>query len=348
MISRTTGSLALLLALASAAVAAPPAPAPAAASAAGAARGPARGAARHDYANRAFVETLTAGLKHFYARDFKKAQGEFERALAVVPENTLAVSFLNAAAAQQQGALDVLTNVEEDAVSGAPKNYVNHVRLGFSYMFQSVSGRDRTQDARDELNAAVNLDPEAAAAHVGLGIMRFNERSANRAKTELLAALRSDGDNVLAREYLGELYQSDLRDPARGLGYVIEVPNLLPEYADIQFHIGSLLHDLHQSDAAVRYLERGIALDVGHVGEAGQHGYTLLGRIYIEQHNLGAATTVLKTAVASDVDSIYAKTLLAKIKAGDYNGGASPGPGASSSAPAPGTSPAPGASPSRN
>lgn len=318
MIDRMAGSLALVLALASTALAAAPPAAPSAA---------AHKSDRNDYANRAFVEPLSTGLRAFYARDFKAAQGAFERALAVVPDNTLAISFLNASASQQQGALDVLTNVEEDAASGAPKNYVDRVRLGFSYMFQSVSGRDRSQDAREELTAAVNLEPGAAAAHVGLGILRFNERSANRSKTELLAALRSDGDNVLAREYLGELYQSDLRDPARGLGYVIDVPNLVPEYADIQFHIGSLLHDLRQSDAAVGYLKKGIALDAGHVGEAGQHGYTLLARIYIEQHRLADATTVLNTAVASDVDSIYAKTLLAKIKAGDYT--ASPAPGAS-------------------
>ncbi len=288
-----------------------------------------RGAAaepRNDYASRAFVEPLSAGLRHFYTRDFKAAQADFERALRVVPDNTLALSFLNAAAAQQQGALDVLTNVEEDAMSGAPKNYVNHVRLAFSYLFQSVGGRDRTQDAREELNAAVNLDPEAPAAHVGLGIMRFDERSANRAKTELLAALRTDPNNVLAREYLGQLYQTDLRDPQRGLSYVIEVPNLVPEYADIEFHIGSLLADLHQDDAALKYLNRGIALDVDHVGEAGQHGYTLIARIYIDEHRLKDATAVLTTALDNDVDTIYASTLLAKIKSGDYDPSPEPKP----------------------
>ncbi len=334
MLSRSAGSLALFLAFAAAANAAvtpsgaTPRAAPGASlNAAGAAK--AKGSDRNDYANRAFVERLDTGLKRFYARDFKKAQEALEGALTVVPDNTLAISFLNASAAQQPGALDVLTNVEEDAVSGAPKNYVNHVRLGFSYMFQSVSGRDRMQDARDELNAAVGLNPDAPAAHVGLGIMRFNERSANRSKTELLAALRSDGDNVLAREYLGQLYQSDLRDPQRGLSYVIDVPNLVPQYADIAFHIGSLLHDLHQPEAAIGYLTKALALDSGHVGEAGQHGYTLLARIYIEQHDLKNATNLLNAALANDVDTIYAKTLLAKIKSGDYDraqASASPAP----------------------
>ncbi len=276
-------------------------------------------ARRNDYANSKFMAELNAGLKHFYAREFGPAQKAFERALEVVSDNTLAISFLNAAAAHQPGALDVVTNLEEDAVSAAPKNYVNRVRLGFSYMFQSLTGRDRMQDARDEFNAAVALNPDGAPAHVGLGILRFNERSANRAKTEFLTVLNSDTNNVLAREYLGQLYQSDLRDPQRGLSYVIEVPNLVPAYADIAFHIGSLLHDLKQPDAALKYLATGVDLDTGHVGEAGQHGYTLMARIYIEQHKLEDAKKVLNTAITANADTIYARALLAKIKNGDYD-----------------------------
>jgi Tfp pilus assembly protein PilF len=278
---------------------------------------------RNDYAREDFSAALAAGLQHFYAADFKTAEADFERALTIVPDNTLAISFLDAAAAQQQGELEVLGNLEEDAVSGSPKNYVNHVRLGFSYLFESETGRDRTQDAREELNAAVALQPDAAAAHVGLGIMRFNDRSANRAKTEFLAALRADPNNVLAREYLGQLYQTDLRDPERGLQYVIDVPNLVPQYADIQFHIGSLLSDLHQDEAALVYLRKGIALDVDHVGEAGQHGYTLIARIDIDEHHLADAKKVLAESIAADVDTIYARTLLAKIDGGAY---ASPSP----------------------
>jgi Tfp pilus assembly protein PilF len=280
---------------------------------------PAAGSHRNDYATAAFNTPLDDGLRHFYERDFKRAQDDFEKALGVIPDNTLALSFLNASAAQQGAALDSLTNVEEDAVAGTPKNYVNHVRLAFSYLFQSVAGRDRTQDARDELNLAVQLDPEAPAAHVGLGIMRFNERSANRAKTELLAALKTDPNNVLAREYLGQLYQTDLRDPQRGLSYVIDVPNVVPQYADIQFHIGSLLYDLKQPEGAIAYVKRGIDLDGGHVGEAGQHGYTLLARIYIDQHKLDDAKRALNESIAANADTIFAKTLLAKIEAGDYD-----------------------------
>jgi tetratricopeptide (TPR) repeat protein len=274
---------------------------------------------RNDYANVRFANVLGTGLRHFYSREFAAAQSDFESALKLIPDNTLAISFLNAAAAHTPGALDSLTNLEEDAVTGAPKNYVNHVRLAFSYMFQSLAGRDRTQDARDELNGAVQLDAAAPAAHVAFGILRFNERSANRAKVEFLAALKTDPSNVLAREYLAQLYQSDLRDPQRGLAYIIDCPNLVPGYADLAFHIGSLLHDLKQPAAAIKYVQTGIELDPGHVGEAGQYGYTLLARIYLDQHRLDDAKQVLNKAVAVNADASYARTLLAKIDKGDYD-----------------------------
>jgi hypothetical protein len=83
------------------------------------------------------------------------------------------------------------------------------------------------------------------------------------------------------------------------------------------------MHDLKQSDAAIGYLKRGIELDTGHVGEAGLHGYTLMARIYIEQHKFKEAQKALEDAVKADVDVIYAKALLAKLKNGDY---ASPSP----------------------
>ncbi|MGH7684111.1 MAG: hypothetical protein ACREMT_07200, partial [Vulcanimicrobiaceae bacterium] len=221
---------------------------------------------RNDYAKPAFSDALENGLHDFYVRNFADAQRSFARALGVVPDNTLAISFMNAAAAHVPGALEHLVDDEENLVGKTPKDYVARVRLGFSYLFQSETGRDRTLDARDELNAALVIDANAQAAHVALGIMRENERSANRAKVEFLAALRADPNNVLAREYLGIIYQVDLHEPATGLRYDVDVPNLVPGYADIQFHLASIMDDLQQYDAALAYAKRGIALDTGRSG----------------------------------------------------------------------------------
>ena len=274
---------------------------------------------RNDYANSQFATALAAGLKDFYARNFDQAQREFETALNFVPDNTLAISFLNAAASHVGGGLDVLTNVEEDAAAKLPKDYDAHVRLGFSYLFAGLLGRDRTVDAREELNNAVAIDVNGQAARVGLGIMRSNERSANRAKTEFLAALRGDPNNVLAREYLGTIYQVDLRNPDEALKYVVGVPNLVPGYADIQFHLASIMQDLKLYDEAIRYAKAGIDLDTGRVGEAGQHGYVLIAQMYLAQKKLDQAKKYLQQAVTYDADGIYAKKLLDKIAKGDYN-----------------------------
>ena len=289
-------------------------------------------AARNDYAVAAFTTPLGQGLRAFYTRDFAAARKGFEDALAVIPDNTLATSFLNATAAQTPGNLDKLIDAEEEILAKNPKNPVAHVRLGFSYLFASLTGRDRNVDAREELNAAVQLDPTSQSAHTGLGIMREADRSANRAKTEFLAALTTDPQNVLAREYLSRIYQIDLKDPQRALTTIIDVPNLVPDYADIYFHLASLMHDLGQYEAAIAYATRGLQADVGRVGESGQHGYTLLARIYLDEKKPDDARRVLKASITAGTDTAYANTLLKKIDDGAYGKTATPAPSGSPSA----------------
>jgi len=275
-------------------------------------------AVRNDYANGAFTAAMSAGLRAFYARDFATARHAFDTAIGIVPDNTLAIAFLNATAAQVPGTLDTLISDEEDRLVKEPHAYLTHVRLGFSYMFATISGRDRDVDAREEFDQALAIDADRAAAHDGLGIMRENERSANRAKVEFLTALAADKNDVLAREYLASIYQVDLRDPQRALAYVVDIPNVVPDYADIYYHLASLFDDLDQPAAAITFATRGLEEDVGHVGEAGQHGYTLLAKIYIAQHELDDARRVLKAAITANADASYAQTLLKRVNDGDY------------------------------
>jgi tetratricopeptide (TPR) repeat protein len=233
--------------------------------------------------------------------------------LAVVPDNTLAISFLNATAAQTPGDLDALIGAEENRLVADPHGYVTQLRLGFSYLFSGSVGRDRSADAREAFAAALTAAPDAAGAHTGLGILRANERSATRAKVEFLAALERDPSDVLAREYLATIYQVDLKDPQRGLSVAIGIPNMVPNYADIDFHIASLLFDLRAEQAAIDYATRGLQIDIGHVGEAGQHGYTLLARIYTDAKRPADARRVLRASIVANVDADYAATLLARL-----------------------------------
>ena len=265
------------------------------------------------YTEAAFTAPLDSGLRAFYQRDFTAASASFESALTAAPDNTLAIAFLNATAAQTPGNLDALLAREEDRLIADPHGYTTQLRLGFSYLFSTLAGRDRDADAREAFDAALAAAPDAAGAHVGLGILRVNERSATRAKVEFLAALAHDPNDVLAREYLAMLYQVDLKDPQRALSYAIDVPNVVPHYADIDFHIASMLDDLRQFPAAADYATRGLEIDVGHVGEAGRHGYTLLARIYLDEKRPDDARRVLRASIAAGVDVEYAQALLAKL-----------------------------------
>lgn len=266
------------------------------------------------YADAAFNAPLESGLRAFYQRDFAAARTDFEAALAVTPDNTLAIAFLNATTVQTPGDLDALVATEENRLVTARDGYTQQLQLGFSYLFDDHGGRGRDAEARAAFEAARTVAPERAGAHVGLGILYENERSANRAKVEFLAALDRDPTDVLAREYLALIYQVDLKDPQRGLEYAIEVPNVVPNYADIDFHIASLLHDLHELQPAIDYATRGLEIDVGHVGEAGQHGYTLLARIYLDEKRPADARRVLRASIDAGVDVQYAQDLLGKLR----------------------------------
>ncbi len=269
------------------------------------------------YTNRTFVGHVNAGLTAFYGKHFDDARAEFEAALAIAPTDSLALSLMNAAVSNEgPEALGALTDREEDAVAQHPKDAVAQTRLAYSYLFLAQTIPARADDAKEALDAAVAADASVAGAHVGLGIYRLGEESTNRAKGEFLAALAAQPHDVLALEYLSGIYQNDLRDPQRALSYLIDVPNLIPDYADAYFHLGSIMSDLGQYDAAVAYLKTAIGLDQGHVGEAGQFGLPLLGDVYLKVHKTDLAKKAYTDAVAFGEEPEYSKAQLDRIRSG--------------------------------
>ena len=273
--------------------------------------------ANDPYANRTFVTHVNTGLTEFYAKQFDGARDDFNAALAIAPTDSLALSLMNAAVRNAgSDVLETLANQEEDIVAKHPRDAVAQTRLAYTYLFESQAVPARADDAKDALNAAIAVDATIAAAHVGLGIYRLGEDSTNRAKGEFLAALASQPHDILALEYLSGIYQTDLRDPQRALSYLVDVPNLIPNYADSYFHIGSIMSDLGQYDAAVTYLKTAIDIDRGHVGEAGQFGLPMLGDVYLKVHKLDLAKKAFADAVMYGEEPEYAKTQLDRIRAG--------------------------------
>lgn len=270
------------------------------------------------YANPKFNATLSAGLAAFYLRDFEKARQRFAAAVAQAPVDALALAFENATMMQlDPGAISDLAAREEDVVAKRPRDAVAQTRLAFTYLFMAENDPARDADAREALDAALAADARLSAAHVGMGIYRYNHSAQSRAKAEFLAALAISPHDALAREYLASIYQEYLGDPNRALGYLVDVPNLVPRYADAYFHVASIMDDLGQYDAAIRYLRTAIDIDVGHVGEAGQQGLPLLGDIYLKIHRVADAKRAFSEAVVFGEQPGYAQMQLDKIKRGE-------------------------------
>jgi len=278
---------------------------------------PAVAAAVDPYSDQAFVADVDNGLTAFYGKQFDAANTDFDAALAIAPTDSLALSLMNAAVSNiGPDALDNLANEEEDEAAKHPKDAIVQTRLAYTYLFEAQTVPERAGDAKDALNAAVASEPALAGAHVGLGIYRLGEDSTNRAKAEFLAALAAQPHDILALEYLSDIYQNDLRDPQRALTYLVDVPNLIPNYADAYFHLGSIMDDLGQYDAGVTYLKTGIGLDGGHVGEAGQFGLPLLGDLYLKLHELDLAKKAYADAVTYGEEPEYAQAQLDRIRSG--------------------------------
>jgi len=279
---------------------------------------PVPAAADDQYSNRAFLGHVSDGLLAFYSKNFAKARTDFEAALEIAPADSFALSFLNASLRNiGVDALSELANQEEEAVTKNPKDALAQTRLGYTYMIMSQFQTARGADARDSFNQALQLDPSIAAAHVGLGIYRLGDNSTSRAKAEFLAALSHTPRDVLAREYLSSIYQVDLKDPNRALAYLVDVPNLMPNYPDAFYHLGSIMDDLGQYDAAIKYLKIAIDLDKGHVGEAGQYGLPLLGEVYLKVHKVSEAKLAFSEAIVYGEAPEFSQAQLAKIKSGE-------------------------------
>jgi len=282
------------------------------------ARAAAAGSNGEQYSDRTFLTHVADGLSAFYSKDFAKARLEFEAALAIAPADSFALSFYNATMRNMGvDAISELANQEEDAVAKNAKDALAQTRLGYTYLFMAQFQTDRGPDARDAFNAALAIDPSLTAAHVGVGIYRLGENSTSRAKAEFLAALALSPKDVLAREYLSSIYQTDLKDPNRALAYLVDVPNLLPTYPDAYYHLGSIMDDLGQYDAAIKYLKTAIDLDKGHVGEAGQYGLPLLGEVYLKIHKVPEAKVAFSQAIVFGEAPEFSQAELDKIKRGD-------------------------------
>ena len=106
------------------------------------------------------------------------------------------------------------------------------------------------QDAENEFAEALRLQPELAAAHLHLGVLKFQEKALDDAIPHLQDAVRLDPQKR-ASTFLSGAGAAPERRPGRRPGEVLVAVKLQPDLLDAQNLLGLRSNDLGNADEAV-------------------------------------------------------------------------------------------------
>ncbi len=196
-------------------------------------------------------------------------------------------------------------------------------------MFASLAGRDRNaRRARRAQRRRASRSDVAVGAHRRWGscASRSAARTARRPSSSRRSRL--DPQNVLAREYLAQhLPDRSARTRSARSATIIDVPNLVPDYADIYFHIASLMHDLGNTRPRSR-TRRAACKPTSATSAKPASTATRCSRASTSTRTSPTTRAAsLNASITAGTDTAFASTLLKKIDDGAYGkASASPSP----------------------
>lgn len=214
----------------------------------------------------------------------------FRQVLAAQPDNALAATDLGMALTQAQRANDavpVLRHALTLAGDGVTAGVTAHQDLAAAYV-----QLNRFNDAEEQLQAAIRLDPSLSQLHYDLGLAYKMQDDAAHAIPELEAAERLDPGQPEAPYALGLLYlqQGRYADAARELKTSLD---LRPSNGEGWATLGSVYAQLNRLPEATDALLRAIRLVPGQPDP-----HLTLANVYIKQNQLAEATAQRKLAAS--------------------------------------------------
>lgn len=185
---------------------------------------------------------------------FGDAAQAWERYLKLVPGDAVARrehAFAETALGEdtKNGIADL-----EQYVRTHPTDPIGHYELGTA---ESPSDRDQ---ALEQLDRAVALKPDLAAARVARGLLRYRQGNASAALVDFEAAAKREPTNPIVLDRLGETYMAVGRS-ADAVEVLRKAAELAPRDSTVLLHLGRALTNLGQPDEAkavfARYRELG-------------------------------------------------------------------------------------------
>ncbi len=201
-----------------------------------------------------FFLILSAGFEELIFRTRRRPGGRLIPAAAIVLLFCL-LAFYSAAAFLRTRDWRVPTVFYERIVRRHPESSFYRANLGYEYQREG-----RKEEAREQYEAALGIDPFDVVAHNGLGSIYGEEKNYSEAERHYQAVKTVRPDYVPAWHNLGVLYYraGRYREAAAALERETQ---LSPFSAGAHFSLGQVLEKLGDSDRALAAYERAAELE---------------------------------------------------------------------------------------
>ena len=143
----------------------------------------------------------------------------------------------------------------EDAARKSPQKIRPHQNLGTYYLM-----RDRLEDARRELSAALALDPNEPEIHNNLGLVYKKQGEYDHAIQEFTTVLKLDPEDSMAHYNLGNLFLAQGKIPDAIREYQISLERI-PDYDEAHNNLGIAYEKNGQSLDAIREFQEAVRLN---------------------------------------------------------------------------------------
>ncbi len=251
-------------------------------------------------------------MKLFYEKDLDRAKDAFHEVYKKEPSNTLALLYLLDCYAQKKDVQPLLNEFEEAALA-APESALVKANLGMGYFTVSLMKKEVFDQALNEFQESLKIDPNLSMGYLGMGIIYYKKRMIPRSRSYFSKALKLNPDDIVALERLGEIFLLDDKNAASAQNLFSRIVELYPSYPDGYFYMGSASQTLGELDKAVEYFQKAMDLDPMGMGK-GYYAPERIGDIYYGQKNLPKAKEYYEKSLKISPDNSYSKRMLQLVK----------------------------------
>lgn len=219
-------------------------------------------------------------------------------AVALEKKPSLALThYIMALLYDDSGELDLAVKEYEETLKLDNENPLVHLNLAVTLIRKNEVNR-----AREELNYASKLNPEATEPHAVLALLNLTEGKLDLAAQEYEIALKNAANlnpkNIDIYKSLGALYlrQNNIKKAEDTYRLISE---LAPQDPEVHFYLGVVYGELKNSVLLEKELKRAISLKPDYA-----EALNFLGYVYVENNkNLKEAESLILRALKVDPDN---------------------------------------------